>query len=229
MDSSTQSSATGIRRRPGRRTAVAALAVAAATALGTAGAGARSAATPTWGDAAAPTASTVGTSAYTCFVTYPGGSTNVSYSLSFTGQAPDQVGPYQPYIATVTFPTITPNPNINQRVADVTFRFRIPAGATLLTWGTTGGSGVDDPEVRVADGTVTVEADGPFPAATPFQFPTLRLLLLAGPAGTESLLQQGANLSDPAFSWERTDPAGTQRPFACFLPAGTTLTSTVVG
>lgn len=226
MDSSTQSSAR--RRRLGRRAAVAALTVATATALGAAGAGAHAARTPGWADAAAPTTSTVGTSAYTCFVTYPGGSTDVSYSLAFTGRAPARVGANRPYIASVAFPVITPNPNINQRVADVTFRFRVPAGAALLTWSLTGGSGVDDPRVSVLGDTITVEADGPFQAAAPFQFPALNLLLLAGSAGSESLVQEGANLSEPSFSWERTDPAGTQRPFACFLPAGTSLTSTTV-
>jgi dehydratase len=219
---------TSTKRRPGRRTAVAALAAATATTLGAAGAGAQSQKAPGWNDAAAPTASTTGTSAYTCFVTYPGGSTNVGYSLSFTGQAPDQVGANRPYIATVAFPTITPNPNINERVSDVTFRVRIPAGAMLLTWSLNGGMGVDDAHVTANGDTVTVEADGPFQAGTPFQFPGLSLLLLSGSAGTESLTQQGSNLSEPSFSWVRTDPAGTDRPFACFLPSGTTLTSTTV-
>ncbi|ACU75331.1 hypothetical protein Caci_6481 [Catenulispora acidiphila DSM 44928] len=228
MGSSTDTDA-GTKRRRGQRTAVAALAVATATALGSAGAGAHSARTPGWADAAKPGTSTVGTSAYTCFVTYPGGSTNVQYSLTFTGQAPDQVGAHQPYVAGVTFPTITPNPAINERVVDVTFRFRLPAGSILLTWKLSGGSGVTDPSVSVLGDTVTVEADGPFQASAPFQFPNLSLLLLSGSAGTESLLQEGSNLSEPSFSWERTDLDGTQRPFACFLPTGTTLTSTTVG
>jgi dehydratase len=179
---------------------------------------------------AAPLVTTTGTSAYTCFVTYPGGSTNVSYSLTFTASAPATVAPHGVFAATVDFPVITPNPAINEQVQSVRAVFELPAGAYLLSTRLSGGSGIvgPAPRVHVEDGAVVVEAAGPFPAATPFQLPSLTLYLAAGDSGTLVLAQDGATLSDPAFSWVRTDLTGTPRPFACFLPAGTPLTSTTV-
>ena len=181
-----------------------------------------------WAAAPKATVSTSSTSAYTCFVTYPGGSTNVSYSLSYTSEGPGTVAPYHPYVVQVDFPVITPNPTINEQVADVTFNIALPPGAVFLDYNLTGGSGVT-PTVQVANGVVSVEADGPFPAATPFQFPSISLLLFSGAAGTETVNQFGTTLSAPAFSWVRTDLTGTARPFACFLPAAVPLTATTVG
>jgi dehydratase len=216
--------------RPGlrRRYAVQAAAAAATAGLALTGSTAQAQAKPTasWATAKAATVSTSATSAYTCFVTYPGGSTNVSYSLTFTGSAPATVGTYHPYTAQVDFPVITPNPNINQQVQDVAFKLQLPADAILLTYRLSGG-GVT-PTVTVEGTTVVLKAHGPFPGAQPFQFPSISFLLLAGPSGTEALSQAGTDLSDPSFSWVRTDLQGTLRPFACFLPAATPLTATTV-
>jgi dehydratase len=168
---------------------------------------------------------------YLCFVTFTGGSTTVQFSLTYSATAPDSVGPFSLYAASISFPAITPNPSINVAVQDLRAVFTPPAGTRLLTATATGGSGVGPAGARVTvrDNAAVVTAQGPFPAGTAFTLPTLRLNLLAGANGSGAVNAAGVTLADPQFSWVRTDPADgtTQRPFACFTTP-VPLTTTVI-
>jgi hypothetical protein len=101
---------------------------------------------------------TTGTSAYTCFVTFPGGTTNVNYSLTYTATAPATVAPHG--LFTVTFPVITPDPTINEQVQSVRAAFELPGNAVLYTAALSGRSGITGPTSAVL-----VEAQGPLKGA----------------------------------------------------------------
>lgn len=179
---------------------------------------------------AAATTST--TAPYLCFVTYPGGSTTVHYSLTFDATAPDTVSPRVPFTVTVTPPAITPNPALNVSVKQVRLALVPPATAKVLGVGLTGGSGLGaaGAQVERSGGAVVVKADGPFPAGTAFTLPTVTLRLMAPPSGELSVAHGGETLAAPSFSWVRTDPSDgtTQRPFACFTDQPVNLSRTVV-
>lgn len=169
---------------------------------------------------------------YACFVTYQGGSTTVSYSLTFTATAPASVAPHTPFTAVITSPVITPNPSINLSVQGVRMVFLLPPNAALIGAQLSGGSGLGSGGARITrvPGAIILTAPGPFQANVPFQLPALTLDLLAGASGSGSVSQGGKTLTDPAFSWIRSDPSGgTLRPFACFAPAPVPLTSTTIG
>jgi hypothetical protein len=74
-------------------------------------------------------------------------------------------------------------------------------------------------------------AHGPFTAGQAFTLPTLRLTLLSGAGGSGAVNAAGATLSDPQFSWVRTDPADgvTMRPFACFTTPVPLTTTAITG
>jgi hypothetical protein len=186
--------------------------------------------------ARAPRTATVSTSTtttvpYACFVTYQGGSTIVSYPLTFTGTGPDTVTLKSTYISGVSLPPITPNPSINTSVRDVRLVLTAPPGAKLIGGHLTGGSGLgpEGAELDLEDGAAVLTAAGPFVAGTPFTLPTVVLTLKARTAGSGAVSAAGVTLSDPAFSWVRTDPADgvTQRPFACFTPPVPLTTTTL--
>ncbi len=167
---------------------------------------------------------------YSCFVTYQGGSTIVSYPLTFSGTAPDTVAVKDGYTASVSLPPITPNPSINTSVRDVRLVLTAPAGAKLLSAHLTGGAGLGPAGAQLAleGGSAVLTAAGPFIAGTPFTLPTVVFRLKAKAAGSGSITAGGVTLSDPGFSWVRTDPADgvTQRPFACFTdPVAVTATT----
>jgi dehydratase len=168
---------------------------------------------------------------YSCFVTYQGGSTTVSYSLTFTATAPDTVAPYTPFTAEIAAPVITPNPNINVFVQQVRVVYLLPSAARLLSAQLSGGSGLGagGAKLSLAAGAVILTAPGPFQGNVPFQLPAVDLKLLAGGSGSASISQGGLTLADPAFSWTRSDPnGGTLRPFGCFSPAPVTLSTTTI-
>jgi dehydratase len=168
---------------------------------------------------------------YSCFVTFQGGSTTVSFSLTYTATAPGTVAPHAPFTAVIAAPVITPNPAINVFVQTVRVVYLLPPGAVLLDAQLSGGSGLGAGGAHITRvrNAVILGAPGPFQAGVPFQLPAVTLHLLAGGSGSEAISQGGLTLADPAFSWTRSDPSGgTLRPFACFAPAPVPLTSTTI-
>lgn len=172
---------------------------------------------------------------YSCFVTFPGGSTFVNFGLTFDTSAPATARRWRPFRVVVDTPPITPNPTLQSDVRDVEVVFALPDNAVLLAPFLTGGSGLGGtrPTVEVDGDVVRLKAAGPFPAGTVFDLPALNLLLLGDQAGTVATATGGTGFDDPSFSWVRNslspgDPPGTLRPFDCQPPAPVTFTQTAV-
>jgi dehydratase len=215
------------------RRSLAGIVVAAVAVLGLPGVGAGAAPAAPAGPPPAPVPVTVG---YSCFVTFPGGSTFVPYSLTFGVTAPATSHRWLPFRVAVDTPPITPNPSLQSDVRDVQVEFALPAGAPLLAYRLSGGSdfGASPPTVEVDDGVLRLKASGPFPAGAVFDLPELTLLFLGSQSGAADVATGGTSVDDPSFSWTRNslspgDPPGTLRPFECQPPTPVTFSHTVIG
>jgi dehydratase len=172
--------------------------------------------------------------AYSCFVTFPGGSTYVSYGLTFDVSAPATVRRGQPFRAVLDAPPITPNPTLQSDVRDVEVDYRLPANAVPVAWWLSGGDLGSSRATVVREGDVLLlRAAGPFPAGQVFDLPALNVVLLAVGAGAAQTATGGTSYDDPSFSWTRNslspgDPPGTLRPFQCQPPEPVVFTTTNV-
>jgi len=168
---------------------------------------------------------------YTCFVTFPGGSTFVPFSLTYGVTAPKLIGPPRKFDVVIDPPTITPNPAFQLAVKNVAVVYRLPENARLTHVGLSGGSnlGLTPPTVERSGDVLVLRAAGPFTAGVPFDLPTLVAGLKAHPhAGIVETTTGGTSHADPSFSWTRIDTAGTERPFMCQPPAAVAFSSTTV-
>ncbi|MCG5468347.1 hypothetical protein LADH09A_002207 [Micromonospora sp. LAH09] len=215
----------------GRLLATATLAVVGLAVPATAGAATGRSATGT--ATTTPLVTTATPVNYSCYVTYPGGSTNVPFALTFTSTAPERVGAYRPFSVTLDPQQWTPDPTFNQDVRNVTVKYRLPANAWYLWHQLSGGLnlGSTPPQVKVDSvaRTLTLTVAGPLLASVPFDLPTVTVYLLSGPSGVAQTATGGTSLTDPSWSWVRTDLEGVQRPFDCNPAAPVVFSSTTVG
>ncbi|MEV4659271.1 hypothetical protein [Micromonospora sp. NPDC049301] len=213
-----------------RLLAAATLAVVGLAAVpGTAGADTGRSATGT----ATPRVTTATPVNYSCYVTFPGGSTTVPFGLTFTSTAPERVAAYRPFSVTLDPQQWTPDPTFNLEVRNVTVRYRLPANAWYVWHQLSGGLnlGSTPPQVKVdyAARTLTLTVAGPLPASVPFDLPTVTVYLLSGPSGVAQTATGGTSLTDPSWSWVRTDLEGVQRPFDCNPATPVVFSSTTIG
>jgi len=173
---------------------------------------------------------------YDCLVTFPGGSANMPYSLTFKVSAPNSVAPQGLFGIAFDPPVITPNPAFQSDVRDVELQFKLPASTTLLGYALYGGSGLGGSKTTVErrGNVLVLKATGPFQANTPFDLPSLLVGLKAGHKGLAQSVTGGTGVDNPSFRWMRNsvtpgDPPGTLRPLLCEPPAPVKLSSTTVG
>ena len=172
---------------------------------------------------------------YGCYVTFPGGSTTMPYSLTFGVYSPAAVAPYQVFGVAFDPPAITPNPQFQSDVRDVTVQYKLPANARLLGYALFGGSGLGStvPTVERIGNVLVLKAAGPFQAGVPFDLPTLGVGLRAKNGDVIKTGTGGSSVDNPSFSWTRNsvtpgDPPNTLRPFQCEPPTPVTFSSTTV-
>lgn len=169
---------------------------------------------------------------YSCFVTFPGGETTVPFSLTFTTTAPQTVKPYKNFKVVLDSQSWTPDPQFNQEVRNVKVKYKLPDNAKLSEYKLKGGTnlGPTPPTVEIDQGakTLSLTAPGPFPAQVPFDLPTVTLKLQSGAGGIAQTATGGTSLTDPSWSWTRTDLAGDQRPFNCNPASPVVFTQTTI-
>ncbi|MFI7211328.1 hypothetical protein [Micromonospora maritima] len=169
---------------------------------------------------------------YSCYVTFPGGSTTVPFSLTFTASAPQKVAPYRPFAVTLDPQEWTPDPKFNQQVRTVKVRYKLPDNAWYVWHTLSGGKNLTTPPQAQYDWStrvLTITETGPLPASVPFDLPTVTVYLLSGPSGTAQTTTGGTSLTDPSWTWVRTDLEGVERPFDCNPAAPVVFTSTTIG
>ncbi len=179
-----------------------------------------------------PTVTTTVPVNYNCYVTFPGGSATVPFSLTFTATAPEKVAPYRPFAVTLDPQEWIPDPTFNKQIQTLKVKYKLPENAWYVWHTLSGGKNLTtQPQAQYdwSSRVLTISEAGPLPASVPFDLPTVTVYLLAGPNGVAQTATGGTSLTDPSWSWVRTDLEDAQRPFDCNPATPVVFTSTTIG
>ncbi|OCC11752.1 hypothetical protein [Streptomyces sp. PTY087I2] len=159
-----------------------------------------------------------------------GTTTGLAYSTYVDAVAPATVAPGATFELTLDPDPITPNPAYNQSVKDVALQFKLPDGATVVSYDVADGGDAGTPTLEV-DGTKAVlHAAGPYVSDTPFDLPKVTFELQA--PETPTTLETrfgGTSHDDPGFSWTFTPASWPgEAQLACWPDQPIALVKTVV-
>ncbi|MFF4216842.1 MULTISPECIES: hypothetical protein [Streptomyces] len=159
-----------------------------------------------------------------------GGTTGLAYSAYVDAVAPATVKPGATFDVTLDPAPITPNPAYNKVVKDVTLQFKLPEGATVVSYEVADGGAAGTPTLQVDGTKATLVAAGPYASNTPFDLPKVTITLKA--PKTRTTLETrfgGTSHDDPGFKWTFTPvnwPSDAQ--LACWPDQPIALAKTVV-
>ncbi|GAB2943041.1 hypothetical protein [Streptomyces heilongjiangensis] len=207
-----------------------AMGLAVTAVVATAGSAAASA-----GVAEATKTTTSSTLPYICRTRFAGEWIPVEYSRDFTTTAPAKVLPNQHFNVVFDSAPIKAVADYNKLLNSVSFNYRVPSEAKVVSYRLTGGSNVGTAKFWVErSGTdLRVKSDGEWPGGYEFDFPNLEVVLKAPKsAATLTTGAGGSSFTDTSFGWYRLQPVTNEwDPFQCYAdPAKpVTFSNTVVG
>ncbi|MER8235259.1 hypothetical protein ACIRQY_11515 [Streptomyces sp. NPDC101490] len=179
---------------------------------------------------AAVTATTTTTTPYVCQTRVSGGWIPVDYSRDFTVTAPATVAPNKTFKVTFDSAPINAVAAYNKTLTDVKIAYRVPAGATVVSYWLSGGSanlGGNQWVERHGD-TLVVRSGDDFQGGVAYDLPNLEVVLRAPGSGTLTTGPAGTGFTDPSFYWYRLQPTTNEwDPFQCYMdPAAPVVFST---
>ncbi|MFD9559700.1 hypothetical protein [Streptomyces sp. NPDC059990] len=171
----------------------------------------------TSGPASAATVST--TLPYICQTRLSGEWIPVEYSRNFTTTAPAKVAPLQTFKVTFDSAPIKAVADYNKLLNTISFNYKVPANAKVVSYKLTGGSnlGTANQWVERNGNDLRVKSDGEWAGGVEFDFPNLEVTLRAPGSGTLTTGAGGSSFTDTAFGWERLQPTTNEwDPFQCY-------------
>ncbi|MET9608564.1 hypothetical protein ABZZ17_26520 [Streptomyces sp. NPDC006512] len=171
----------------------------------------------TSGTASADTATT--TLPYICQTRVSGEWIPVEYSRNFTTTAPAKVAPGQTFKVTFDSAPIKAIADYNKLLNTISFNYKVPANAKIVSYKLTGGSnlGTAHQTVERNGNDLRVKSDGEWAGGVEFDFPNLEVTLRAPAGGTLTTGAGGSSFTDTAFGWNRLQPVTNEwDPFQCY-------------
>ncbi|MDX2388633.1 hypothetical protein ACWGHM_03935 [Streptomyces sp. NPDC054904] len=167
----------------------------------------------------APAVTTTSTLPYVCQTRLSGEWIPVEYSRNFTTTAPAKVAPFHTFKVTFDPAPIKAVAAYNKLLNTISFNYKVPANATVVSYKLTGGSnlGTANQWVERNGNDLRVKSDGEWAGGVEFDFPNLEVTLRAPGSGTLTTGAGGSSFTDTAFGWDRLQPDTNEwDPFQCY-------------
>lgn len=144
---------------------------------------------------------------YLCRVPENGQWSEYSSNRAFDVTAPASVHPFQRFTIKYTPGPFPLNAAYQKEVRDVALKVKIPAGAHLVGYTLTGGSGLagSTQSVSVVGDEFVLKATGPFYGGSTFELPSIQAEFKAFHKGTLVTSAGGSGFDDPGLSMKRLD------------------------
>ncbi|MGW0792633.1 hypothetical protein ACWD04_31565 [Streptomyces sp. NPDC002911] len=168
----------------------------------------------------AVTGTTTSTLPYICQTRLSGEWIPVDYTRDFTTTAPTKVSPNENFQVAFDPAPINAVAAYNKLLNTVSFTYKLPAQAQIVSYQLTGGSNLGNAEqwVERNGNELRVRSNGEWPGGYEFDFPTLKVRLKA-PASATTLTTGagGSSFQDTAFGWNRLQTVTNEwDPFQCY-------------